>query len=52
MMLLAHRRIRLKTVVTYNPTLTCHIDHLQPKPFDINSDEIKAYTNEVLSSVS
>jgi hypothetical protein len=50
-MLLAHRRIELQSMLELGPPLRLQVNHLERQPFDANDDSIKAYTNEIINTL-
>jgi ATP-dependent Lon protease len=50
-LLLGHRRISLLGIDNYGPPAIGRVKHWKKPPFQPNSDRIKAYMNEILSSI-
>ena len=50
-LLLAHRRLEITTPAFGGPPLHVDVNHLSPEPYDQNSDVVRAYTNEIMSTL-
>jgi Lon-like ATP-dependent protease len=50
-LLLAHRRLEISEFAMGGPPLEVNVNHLTADPYDRNSDVVRAYTNEIMSTL-
>ncbi|CAN0180341.1 unnamed protein product [Ascophyllum nodosum] len=51
LLLVGHRRLSIKEVISLGPPLELNVEHWNPGEFDADSEVIRAYCQEILSTV-